>query len=497
VVGGFTSAAGIRLYTARDFPKSYWNRIAFVNEPTIRLTHNAIVEPDGAGFIEKDGWNLLASSDEWFGPVQAEVGPDGAVWVADWYNFIIQHNVFVERQAPSRMVLPFTEQPHGQGNAFHSELRDTNHGRIYRVVYKNAKAFSPKSLSKDDPEALVKALKDDNLFWRMTAQRLLVESGDQSYLGALFALVNDTSTDEIGLNSPAIHALWTLHGLGVLDGSNQEPMNVAIQALNHPAPGVRKAALEVLPKTTESLEAIKSSGTVNDENLNTRMHAILALVEMPNLPAVGELIYEASMVPENETDDWLTKALFAAASQHPQSFLAAAEEGQTPSSPLLERLVSGTKTEKYELGRRSNLQYSPEVQHKDIQITANVASRGGEKPDGVILAHGDGVNGYALYLENGRLILQVNRQGESILAATENELSDSFDAMAQIKEDGELLIEIDGQTTAKATLNGDFDGPLSPSVRTGRDFGGESNVGSYEGEHPFEGTLRNLVLELK
>ena len=94
VVGGFTSAAGHHFYTARDFPKSYWNRIAFVCEPTVRLIHNAIISPNGSGFSENDGWNLLASSDEWVGPVQAEVGPDGAVWVADWYNFIIQHNVF-------------------------------------------------------------------------------------------------------------------------------------------------------------------------------------------------------------------------------------------------------------------------------------------------------------------------------------------------------------------------------------------------------------------
>ncbi|MEJ7766414.1 MAG: PVC-type heme-binding CxxCH protein, partial [Chitinophagaceae bacterium] len=90
VVGGFTSAAGHHLYTARSFPMEYWNRIAFICEPTVRLIHNAIIEPSGAGFKEKDGWNMLASSDEWSGPVQTEVGPDGAVWVADWYNFIIQ-----------------------------------------------------------------------------------------------------------------------------------------------------------------------------------------------------------------------------------------------------------------------------------------------------------------------------------------------------------------------------------------------------------------------
>ncbi len=39
-----------------------------------------------------EGFNLLAGADEWVSPVFAEVGPDGAVWVADWYSYIIQHN---------------------------------------------------------------------------------------------------------------------------------------------------------------------------------------------------------------------------------------------------------------------------------------------------------------------------------------------------------------------------------------------------------------------
>src|SRR3546814_20577769 len=88
VHGGFTAAAGHNLYTARAFPKEYWNRIAFVCEPTGRIIHQAILEHDGSGFQEKDGWNFAASADEWFGPVHAEVGPDGALWVLDWYNFV-------------------------------------------------------------------------------------------------------------------------------------------------------------------------------------------------------------------------------------------------------------------------------------------------------------------------------------------------------------------------------------------------------------------------
>jgi len=40
----------------------------------------------GSGFVARDGWNLVASTDPWFGPVDAKVGPDGALWILDWYN---------------------------------------------------------------------------------------------------------------------------------------------------------------------------------------------------------------------------------------------------------------------------------------------------------------------------------------------------------------------------------------------------------------------------
>ncbi|MCY7351522.1 MAG: ThuA domain-containing protein, partial [Cytophagaceae bacterium] len=325
VVGGFTSAAGHHLYTARSFPQSYWNRIAFICEPTVRLVHSAIIEPSGAGFTEKDGWNFLASSDEWVGPVQAEVGPDGALWVADWYNFIIQHNVFVERQAPSNMVLPFTEQLKGQGNAFISPLRDINFGRVYRVVYKKAKPYTPIKLTITDTPALLAALKSDNMFWRMTAQRLLVEAKNQAVVPELLKIIADQRVDAIGLNSPAVHALWTLHGLGVLNG-NSSAVEAVTKALNHPAAGVRKAAIEVMPGNNQTGEIFQKTNAINDPNLNVRLAAMVATVTLPASEAAGAALWQATLNPENEKDEWIARALFAAATAHRDGFLAAAAQ---------------------------------------------------------------------------------------------------------------------------------------------------------------------------
>ena len=58
------------------------------------------------------------------------------------------------------------------------------------------------------------------MFWRTTAQRLLVEKGDKSVFPELYKLVQNEEVDEIGINAPAIHALWTMHGLNAFDGKN-------------------------------------------------------------------------------------------------------------------------------------------------------------------------------------------------------------------------------------------------------------------------------------
>src|SRR5690606_7054933 len=116
--GSYTAAAGHNLYTARNFPEEYWNKMAFVAEPTGRVLHNARLIEEGSGYREKNAFNILASSDEWFSPVHAEVGPDGSLWVADWYNFIIQHN-------PTPRGFE-----NGEGNAYINPMRDKKHGRI-------------------------------------------------------------------------------------------------------------------------------------------------------------------------------------------------------------------------------------------------------------------------------------------------------------------------------------------------------------------------------
>lgn len=305
VFNGFSAAAGHNLYTARNFPKAYWNRIAFVNEPTGRVIHQAVLEPSGSGFKEKDGWNLMASADEWFGPVHSQVGPDGAVWVLDWYNFIIQHNP----------TPPDFEN--GKGNAYINPLRDRIHGRIYKVVYNKAKPSDIKSLDKNDPKSLLKGLQSDNMFWRITAQRLIVEKGYKTLAPELYKLIRDTKVDELGINAPAIHALWTLHGLGLF--STSEAFQIGIHALHHPSAGVRKAALQVLPNNSATLAAIHGTGLLKDKSLNTRLAAFLRIADLPVSPSIVNDLAAAEKDSVNNSDRWIKEAIKIAALKHVNS----------------------------------------------------------------------------------------------------------------------------------------------------------------------------------
>ncbi len=307
----FTAAAGHALYTARTYPREYWNRIAFVTEATGHLIATFQLQPEGAGFRSRIGWNLLASDDEWAAPIMAEVGPDGNVWVIDWYNFIVQHN-----PTPAGFKT-------GKGSAYVTDLRDKKHGRVYRLVYTGAKAEPPMSLAGAPPERLVEALKHTNLLWRKHAQRLLVERGQKDVIPALLELAADGTADEIGLNAGAIHALWTLHGLGTLDGSNAAATATAIAGLKHASAGVRRNAALVLPRTTESAGAIVESSVLKDPDGQVRLAAFLALSEMPPSEAAAEAAASALDDEAVLRDAWLPDAVTSAAAAQDLSFLKA------------------------------------------------------------------------------------------------------------------------------------------------------------------------------
>ena len=307
----YTAGAGSALYTARAFPQEFWNRISFVTEPTGHLVGWFRFEAQGADFRAVNLGSFLASDDEWTAPIAAEVGPDGALWVLDWYNYIVQHN-----PVPNGFK-------NGRGNAYETTLRDKRHGRIYRVTSNGGTPTRAPRLQGGSPSDWVAALRTDNQLWRMLAQRMLVDRGQADVAPALRNLVADTSVDTLGLNVGAIHALWTLRGLNSVGPE-------AVTALKHPSAGVRRAAVSVLPRTGESASAMISAGTLQDPDAQVRLATLLALTETPSDEDLGAAVVAFLANPTNARDRWLREAAAAAGARHISGFGRALLTRQEP-----------------------------------------------------------------------------------------------------------------------------------------------------------------------
>jgi putative heme-binding domain-containing protein len=248
------------------------------------------------------------------------------MWVVDWYNYIVQHN-----PTPRGFET-------GKGQAYVTDLRDKRHARVYRIVYDGPGASYPALLSLKDatPAKLVETLADTNLFWRRHAQRLLVERGKLDVLPGLMELAAKQQVDELGLNVGAIHALWTLHGLGALDGTNAEGLQAAIAALKHPAAGVRRNAIAVLPSTAEAVAAVVAAGALEDSDPQVRLAALLAIADGPPQATVGTSLVDALIEPRSSSDRWIADAAVCAAATNAEDFLQALATSQSPSEKLLE-----------------------------------------------------------------------------------------------------------------------------------------------------------------
>ncbi|AGA27057.1 PVC-type heme-binding CxxCH protein [Singulisphaera acidiphila] len=319
--GGFTAGAGSALYTARAFPKPYWNRTAFVAEPTGHLVSAFTLHQDGTDFRSHNAWNLVASDDEWTSPIIAEVGPDGQVWMVDWYNFIVQHNPTPEGYKT------------GKGGAYEIPLRDKTHGRIYRIVAKDGKPSDQPKLSKDDPKGLVAALKNDNMFWRLHAQRLLVERGKTDVKDDLLTIIEqDRSQDALGLTPAVIHALWAASGLGVLDGDGPSLAGVQKAAFTHPSASVRRNAALAFPPNVAAPLVVKYELLKDDEKL-VRLAALLALADAGSDESKSVAVASAVFNGSVDNDRWLSDAAAAAGAQDASAFLLNAAIRKTPKGP--------------------------------------------------------------------------------------------------------------------------------------------------------------------
>jgi mono/diheme cytochrome c family protein len=202
-IKGFTGASSIAIYRGAHFPENFIGD-AFVPEPCGNLLRRDDVT-ERSGVITavnpyaKQQTEFLTSTDEIFRPVNAHMGPDGALYLVDMYHGIIQHHAhlttYLRKQSESRGL-----------------DKVTDFGRIYRIVHRTRAMDTGPDLAKASPEVLVKTLDHANGWFRDTAQRLIVDSQPSTAVAPLKRLAL-TGKTHLG----RLHALWTLEGLGYLD----------------------------------------------------------------------------------------------------------------------------------------------------------------------------------------------------------------------------------------------------------------------------------------
>ncbi|MBO0720960.1 MAG: c-type cytochrome [Blastocatellia bacterium] len=309
-VGHFTSACGLSVYTGGNFPEDYQHS-SFTCEPVHNLVHCDRLTLSGASFEASralEGKEFLSSTDAWFRPVYTAIGPDGALYIADYYRFTVEHPEFV----PPELLKQIDFEPRHKL------------GRIYRVVYKDAKKIAKPDLANATSDQLVELLSHENRWWRINAQRLLVDRQAVSERPALERLAANGSSP-LG----RIHALWTLHGLGVLSDE------VVLRALQDESPPVRENGLVMAAERIPE----KAIALLTDSDGGVRFRAAVAVSALPperSAPLLQKLVlahpddmwllWVALSTADSKAIDWYARlvgrsALTAEESKNGQAFV--------------------------------------------------------------------------------------------------------------------------------------------------------------------------------
>jgi putative membrane-bound dehydrogenase-like protein len=277
-VGEFTSACGLTL----------WRGGAFVAEPAHNLVHRDIYSAAGATFKasrDRESVEFLASRDPWFRPVNFYVGPDGALYMMDFYRLVIEHPEWISTEA-FRATKDLTA--------------GIDRGRIYRITAGNMPPQKPVRLSDAPTAELVRHLANENAWWRRTAQRLLVDRKTEDAVPLLTAMAA-SDPSPVG----RVHALWTLEGFGRLESSSIET------ALQDSVSGVRENAIRLaevrLRKDPKLAERLLSMDKESDPRVRFQLLCTLGFVSTPAAQKVRDRLLASAF-----DDRWMQMAALSA-----------------------------------------------------------------------------------------------------------------------------------------------------------------------------------------
>ena len=318
-LGVFTAACGITAYTGGLFPAPF-NEAVFVAEPVGNLVHVDRIKEAGATFAASRMYEkkeFLASTDPWFRPVNHYVGPDGALYVVDYYRRVIEHPEWMAEDAASK-----------------SNLYDgIDQGRIYRITptgTSKANWTTGLDWGKSSDAELVQYLENPNAWYRRNAQRMLLDRKDSAIIPQLEEMLQSASTAQ-----GRLHAAWTLQGLGAL--RTEDVMGL----LQDPEPGLRENSIRLAEDFLEDGELVKALADLrSDPSSRVRFQLLNTLGEV-NSPLVNSV--REQMLFEHIEDDWMQVAALSARQPDYNGLLSAAVDkfgADVQVTGLVERLSS-------------------------------------------------------------------------------------------------------------------------------------------------------------
>jgi putative membrane-bound dehydrogenase-like protein len=279
--GYFTGATGATIYRGDAWP-SEWHGLAIIGDVGSNLAHRKRLEADGVGFIGRridEKSEFVASSDNWFRPVQFANAPDGTLYILDMYREVIEH--------PASLP-PIIKK--------HLDLTSgRDRGRIYRVVPEGFRQPPLPKLASAATELLVALFQHPNGWHRDTAARLLYERQDRSAVAPL------TKLAEL---SPL--PLARLHALHALDGLNALSEELLLPRLRDEHPRVREHAVRLSEKLSSSAAiSQRLLAITGDPELRVRYQLAFSLGELPTNSRRNRALVE---IAKRDADDRYVRA---------------------------------------------------------------------------------------------------------------------------------------------------------------------------------------------
>lgn len=283
----FTSACATTIYRDDLFGPQFGGN-NFVSEPVHNLVSRAIVAADGVTFSShraptEEKSEFLASTDNWFRPTTLRTGPDGALWVADMYRFVIEHPEWIPADWQKRLDL----------------RAGSDKGRIYRVYPVGKKPRPIPRLDRLDIAGLVAALDSPSGWQRDLAQQMLVEKKDP----AAAPLLRKQATES--LNPLArLHSLCALDGIGALDAA------ILQTALADQHAGVRRHAIRLCESELSKLPdlAVALLKLTGDDDAQVRLQLAYTLGQWKDARAGDAL---AKIALHDSSDRFISAAVMS------------------------------------------------------------------------------------------------------------------------------------------------------------------------------------------